>query len=39
MKNRLCDLQVYINLWNCNYRVFVKEILLEIGFIEDMKTT
>ena len=31
-------LQVYSNLSNCNYRIFVKEILLEIGFIEEMKT-
>ena len=33
-ENRLCDLQVFSNLSNCNYRIFVKEILLEIGFIE-----
>ena len=31
-------LQIYSNLWNCNYRIFVKEILLEIGFIEEMRT-
>ena len=30
-------LQVY-NLSNCNYRIFVKEILIEIGFIEEMRT-
>ena len=34
MKNRLCDLQVFSNLSNCNYRIFVKEMMLEIGFIE-----
>ena len=39
MKNRLCDLQVYSNLSNCNYRIFVKKILLEIGFIEETRTT
>ena len=33
-ENRLCDPQVYSNLSNSNYRIFVKEILLEIGFIE-----
>ena len=33
-ENRFCDLLVYSNLSNCNYRIFVKEILLEIGFIE-----
>ena len=33
-ENRLCDLQVFSNLSNCNYRILVKEILLEIGFIE-----
>ena len=33
-----CLLQVYCNLSNCNYRIFVKEILLEIGFIEEMRT-
>ena len=27
-------LQVFSNLSNCNYHIFVKEILLEIGFIE-----
>ena len=26
-------------LSNCNYRIFVKKILLEIGFIEEMRTT
>ena len=31
-------LQVYRNLSNCNYRIFVKEILLEIGLIEEMRT-
>ena len=31
-------LQVYSNLSNCNYRVFVKEIPLEINFIEEMRT-
>ena len=31
-------LQNYSNLLNCNYRIFVKEILLEIGFIEEMRT-
>ena len=31
-------LQVYSNLSNCNYRILVKEILLEIGFIEEMRT-
>ena len=30
-------LQVYCNLSNCNYCIFVKEILLEIGFIEEMR--
>ena len=34
MENRLCDLQVFSNLSNCNYRIFVKEMLLEISFIE-----
>ena len=33
-ENRLCDLQVFSNLSNCNYRIFVNEMLLEIGFIE-----
>ena len=33
-----CLLQVYSNLSNCYYRIFVKEILLEIGFIEEMRT-
>ena len=38
--NHLCDLQVYSNLSNCNYRIFVEEILLEIGcFIEEIRTT
>ena len=32
-------LQNYRNLSNCNCRIFVKEILLEIGFIEEMRTT
>ena len=32
-------LQIYSNLSNCNYRIFVKEILLEIGFVEEMRTT
>ena len=27
-------LQVFSNLSNCNYRIFVRDILLEIGFIE-----
>ena len=31
-------LQVYSNLSNSNYRVFIKEILLEIGFIEEMRS-
>ena len=31
-------LQVYSNLSNCNYRIFVKEILLEIGFIKEIRT-
>ena len=31
-------LQVYSNLSNCNYRIFVEEILLEIGFVEEMRT-
>ena len=31
-------LQVYSNLSNCNYRIFVKEMLHEIGFIEEMRT-
>ena len=30
--------QVHSNLSNCNYRIFFKEILLEIGFIEEMRT-
>ena len=30
--------QVHSNLSNCNYRIYVKEILLEIGFIEEMRT-
>ena len=34
MENRLSDLQVFSNLSNGNYRIFVKEMLLEIGFIE-----
>ena len=33
-----CLRQVYSNLSNCNYHIFVKEILLEIGFIEEMRT-
>ena len=33
-EDRLCDLLVFSNLSNCNYRIFVKEILLEIGCIE-----
>ena len=33
-KNRFGDLQVYSNLSSCNCRVFVKETLLEINFIE-----
>ena len=33
-ENRLCDLQVFGNLSNGNYRIFAKEIRLEIGFIE-----
>ena len=31
-------LQVYSNLSNCNYCIFVKEMLLEIGFIEETRT-
>ena len=31
-------LQVYNNLSYCNYRIFVKEILLEIDFIKEMRT-
>ena len=31
-------LQVYSNLSNCNYRIFVKEIPLEIDFVEEMRT-
>ena len=31
-------LQVYSNLANCNYRIFVAEILLKIRFIEEMRT-
>ena len=31
-------LQVYSNLSNCNYSIFVKDILLEIDFIEEMRT-
>ena len=38
VKKRHCDLQVNRNLSNCNYRIFVKEIPLEIGFIEEMRT-
>ena len=30
--------QVYIKLLNSNYHIFVKEILFEIGFIEEMRT-
>ena len=37
-KNRPCDLQVYSNLSNCKYRIFVKEIQLEIHFIERRTT-
>ena len=33
-ENRFCDLQVFSNLSNSNYRIFVTKILLEIGFIE-----
>ena len=33
-KNRLFDLQVFNNLSNSNYCIFVKEILLKIGYIE-----
>ena len=33
-ENRLCDLHGFSSLSNCNYRIFVKEMLLEIGFIE-----
>ena len=33
-ENRLCDLQAFSNFKNFNYCIFVKEILLEIGFIE-----
>ena len=33
-ENRPCELQVFSNLSNCNYCIFVKEILLEIGFIK-----
>ena len=33
-ENRLCDSQVFSNLLNYTYRIFVKEVLLEIGFIE-----
>ena len=33
-KNVFCDLQVYSKFSNCNYRIVVKEILLEIGFVE-----
>ena len=29
-----CDLQVFSDISNCNYRSFVKEIMLEISFIE-----
>ena len=31
-------LQVYSNLSNCNYRIFVNEMLLEIGLFEEMRT-
>ena len=31
-------LQVYNNLSNCNYLVFVEDIPLEIGFIEEVRT-
>ena len=30
-------LPVYSNVSNCNYRIFVTEMLLEIGFIEEMR--
>ena len=33
-ENRLCNLQVFGNLSNCNYRIFDENMLLEIGFIE-----
>ena len=33
-ENRFCDSQVFSNLSNCTYHIFVKEILLKIGFIE-----
>ena len=33
-ENHLCHLQIFRNLSNCNYRIFVKEILLNISFIE-----
>ena len=33
-----CLLQVYSNLLNSNYRIFVKEILLKIAFIEEIRT-
>ena len=33
-----CLLQIYNNLSYLNYRIFVKEILLEIDFIEEMRT-
>ena len=29
----------YSNLSNCNYRIFVQKILLEISFIDKMRTT
>ena len=31
-------LEVYSNLSNCNYRIFVEKMLLEIGIIEEMRT-
>ena len=31
-------LQIYSNLSNCNYRIFVKEVLHDFGFIEEMRT-
>ena len=32
-------MQVYCIFSNCNDRIFIKEILLEIGFIDKMRTT
>ena len=34
MENHLCDLQVFSDLSDYIYRIIVKEMLLEIGFIE-----